>query len=139
MATDKITSSGITSSEGGYSGPTHFELSDIYVSLPVHINYKLLDFEPFKFLLSLGPKLTINHNYYYQNPGLDGLEHDYSGFNIDAGLEIGLIEWIRITNKVGIFFSQYVGYYFFESFGDIEYFNRKNSSRFYLGVKSGKV
>ena len=122
MATDKIIYSGLAW-DGVYSGPTYYELGDTYINIPAHINYKLLDTKPFKFLISSGPKFTINYNRYYQNPGWDGLEHDYSGFNIDAGLEIGLIEWIKITDKLGIFASQYFGYYFFVSFGDMEYNN----------------
>ena len=93
----------------GYSKPMYGEWRDFYINIPIHINYKLLDFKPFKFLMSAGPELIINHHRYYFNPGWDGLEHNGSESRLGAGLEFGLIEWIKVTNKVGIFASQYYG------------------------------
>ncbi|GAH56375.1 unnamed protein product, partial [marine sediment metagenome] len=71
MTTDKsiYDTRGIIVYDSHFSPQIYYEWRDIYINIPVHINYKLLDYEPFKFLISAGPELIIRNHRCYQNPG----------------------------------------------------------------------
>ncbi len=107
-------------SEWGYSGPIHHESRDIYLDIPLHINYKILNTKPFKILISSGPKGTVSFFNDYYNPGYDGKEQRLKRTNFSGGLDFGLIETLKIFKKVGIFSSQYYGYYLIGHFCELE-------------------
>ncbi|RPI68345.1 MAG: hypothetical protein EHM47_14605 [Ignavibacteriales bacterium] len=107
-------------SEWGYSGPIHNEYRDIYLDIPFHINYKILNTRPFKVHLSSGPKETFYFYNNYYNPGYDGKEHRLKGTTSSTGLDFGLIETLKIFKQFGIFSSQYYGYYLFGHFSELE-------------------
>ena len=65
---------------------------------------------------------------------MDGLEHIGSFNSMGGGLEFGLIQLLEIFHSLGIYASQYYGYYFIGDFSDIE------SIEFRIGLTySGKI
>ncbi len=90
----------IISEFGGYSGPIHHEYRDIYLDIPLHINYKLLNTRPFKILISTGPKETFYFYNDYRNPGYDGKEHREKGTTFSTALDFGLIETLKISRQI---------------------------------------
>jgi hypothetical protein len=107
-------------SEFGYSGPVHNESRDIYFDTPVHIKFKLFNTRPFKIFLESGPKGTITHVNYYSNPGYNGQEQRYKRTTFSAGIDFGISESLKITNKIGIFTSQFYGYYLTGDLSELE-------------------
>lgn len=107
-------------SEFGYSGPIHKESRESYLDIPVHIKFRLLNTTPFKIFISSGPKGTITHVYYYYNPGYNGQEQRYKGSSFSAGIDFGISESLKISNKTGIFFSQFYGYYLAGDLSELE-------------------
>jgi hypothetical protein len=107
-------------SEFGYSGPVHNESRDIYLDIPVHIKFILLNSNPFKIFVASGPKGTITHVNYYSNPGYNGQEQRYKGTTFSAGIDFGISESLKINNKTGIFFSQFYAYYLTGDLSELE-------------------
>lgn len=119
-STGKRIIDGFVISEWGYSGPIHNEYRDIYLDIPLHVNYKILNTKPFKVLVSAGPRETFNFYDYYYNPGFDGKEKRLKGANSSTGLDLGLIETLRISKKFGVFSSQFYGYFLKGHFSEME-------------------
>ncbi|MFZ0280565.1 MAG: hypothetical protein WAL29_02865 [Bacteroidales bacterium] len=122
----------IISEFGGYSGPIHHEYRDIYLDIPLHINYKLLNTKPFKILISTGPKETFYLYNDYRNPGYDGKEHREKGTTFSTALDFGLIETLKISKKFGIFVSQYYSYYVIGQFSELESVDLKAGLTYYF-------
>lgn len=101
----------------GQSEQIYKEWRDIYFSIPVHIKYCVLNRNYFQLLFSSGPELLINNQRYYYDPDRDGQTYDGSDISLGIGLELGLIETIRIANNFGIVLSQYYGRL---SFGELK-------------------
>ncbi|OFY69995.1 MAG: hypothetical protein A2Y71_12085 [Bacteroidetes bacterium RBG_13_42_15] len=119
-------------SEFGYSGPIHNESRDIYLDIPVHIRFKLLNTRPFKIFIASGPKGTITHVNYYYNPGYDGQEQRYKGTTFSAGIDFGIIESLKINNRAGIFISQFYGYYLTGDLSELEFIDLKIGLTYYF-------
>jgi hypothetical protein len=107
-------------SEFGYSGPVHLESRDIYFDIPVHLKFKVINTRPFKIFIASGPKGTITHVSYYSNPGYNGRENRYKGATFSSGIDFGMSESLKITNKIGIFTSQFYGYYLTGDLSELE-------------------
>ena len=93
------------------SNPVHSysELRTIYFNFPIHLNYKLIDTNPIKVYISSGPEILIRRFYYLNNPNWVGNYDQGVDFSFGAGMEIGFIESIKITNRFGLYASQYYG------------------------------
>ena len=122
----------IISEFGGYSGPIHNESRDIYLDIPLHFNYKLLNTRLFKILISSGPKETVYFYNDYMNPGYDGLEHRGKGTTFSTALDFGLIETLKISKQIGIFVSQHYGYYVMGHFSELESVDLKAGLTYYF-------
>ena len=104
----------------GYSGPIHHESKDVFFDIPIHFNYAILNTKPFNINITTGPKGTIEHLNDYYNPGYDGKENRFKGYSFSVGLDIGLIQWVQISRKIGIFTSQQYEYYIIGPLSDLE-------------------
>jgi hypothetical protein len=112
-------------SELGYSGPIYHEYTDIHFEIPVHFNFNILNTKPLKILLFSGPKGTVFNSKGHYNPGYGGKEDRYNVNSFGAGLDFGLTEYLKITKKIGIFTSQFYGYYLTGNYSECETLNFK--------------
>jgi hypothetical protein len=91
---------------------SHSELSSFFMDIPIHVNYQLIKFKSFRILASSGPRIFYIKNTREltmtsdnQDPFYAKIEHN----NLNLGLDVGFIESIDITSKIGIFASQHYG------------------------------
>ncbi len=101
----------------------HHEHTDNFFNVPIHINYSVTDLNRFGLLISFGPVLSL-HNYdYYANPNFWGEVQRSSGSNFGIGWDLGLIEGIKLTQKLGLFSSQYLECLFISKFSNLQSLN----------------
>lgn len=124
-AGNRITDSFIISDFGGYSGAIHIENRDIFLDIPLHLNFKVLNTKPFNIMISAGPKETINNSKYYSNPDRSGKEQRFTNTNWSTALDFGIIENVRIYKNIGVFASQFYGYYFIGGLESLESYDLK--------------
>ncbi len=122
---NRITDSFIISDFGGYSGKIHVENRELFFDIPLHLNYKILNTKPFSILISAGPKETINNLKYNGNPDFNGKEMKFTDTDLSTALDFGITENIRIYKNIGVFASQFYGYYFLGGFDELESFDLK--------------
>jgi hypothetical protein len=109
---NRITDSFMISDFGGYSGVIHIENKDLFLDIPMHLNFKVLNTKPFNIMISAGPKETINYSKYYGNPDRSGKEQRFTNTSWSTALDFGIIENVKIYKNIGVFASQFYGYYF---------------------------
>lgn len=109
----------------GYSGPVYHEDKSCHIDIPVHINFKILNTKPLKITIFTGPKGTVFNFRGYFDPDYSGRTYTYHGNSFSAGLDFGLTESLRITGRLGIFASQYYGYYLLGNYSECETINFK--------------
>jgi len=107
-------------SRPGFSGPFYHEYNNVYLDIPIHFNYELLNTKYFKLHITFGPKATIYFFKHYFNPGHNGIIGRFNGSSFSSGIDFRTIEWIKISKKVGIFTSQCYGYYLFGNLSKLE-------------------
>jgi hypothetical protein len=122
---NRITDSFIITEFGGYSGKIHIENRELFFDIPLHLNYKILNTKPFSILISAGPKETINNSKYYGNPDMNGKERRFTNTDLSTAFDFGIIENVRIYKNIGLFASQFYGYYFLGGFDELESFDLK--------------
>ena len=69
----------------------------------------MIDTNPIKVFISSGPEILIRRFYYFHNPNWVGNYDQGVDFSFGAGMEIGFIESIKITNRFWLNASQYIG------------------------------
>lgn len=91
---------------------SHSELSSFFMDIPIHVNYQLIKFKSFRVLGSSGPRVfyikntrELTRTADNQDPFYAKIEHN----NLNLGLDLGFIECINLTNKIGVFASQHYG------------------------------
>jgi len=109
----------------GYSGPVYHECVDSYIDFPVHLHCRILNTRPLKITIFTGPKGTIFDFRGYFDPDNFGRTYSYQGNSFSAGLDFGLTECLRITERLGILTSQYYGYYLLGNYSECETVNFK--------------
>ena len=122
---NRITDSFMISDFGGYSGAIHIENRDIFLDIPMHLNFKILNTKPFNILISAGPKETINNSKYYSNPDRNGKEQRFTKTEWSTALDLGIIENVRIYKNIGVFASQFYGYYLIGGLENLESYDLK--------------
>jgi hypothetical protein len=99
---------------GFTSTRTHSEVSAFFMDFPVHFNYQLIKTKPFKLLISAGPRTTYFDTEYILTRTYDDQEplfYKSERNNISVGLDFGIVEFIKLSDKIGVFASQYYGHY----------------------------
>jgi hypothetical protein len=109
----------VISEFGSYSGPVYREYKQIFFDIPIQIQYKLIKTKPLDIYLSSGFVSTIYNYKSYNNPDFDGKVGESKDNSFNSGLEIGLIECIKINEKIELFTSQFYGYYLFGNLKEI--------------------
>lgn len=95
-----------------FDAHSHSELRSFFMDFPIHANYQLIRAKSFRIMGSAGPRflyikktrdLTMVVN--DQNPTYATIKQN----NLNLGLDLGFIESINLTKRIGIFASQYYG------------------------------
>ena len=88
----------------GYSGPFHEERKRSYFDIPLHIGYKVFKSDFFNLQIVVGSKTTYENsrNYIFTDKATTTTINSWN-----TGVDIGLVETIKIHNKVNFFASQF--------------------------------
>jgi len=126
---NRVTDGFIISEFGGYSGPVHTENRDIYIDIPIHLSFKFININLLKIQVAGGLKATFQNVKYYSKTSE---ESRYQGTYFDSGLDIGLVENVKITKRTSLFLSQFYGYYISGNLAKIEMVDLKIGFNYYF-------
>jgi len=90
----------------------HQELTAFFMDIPIHVNYKVLNFKSFSFFLSSGPRLfylNTSHELFKTFDNHDPFYYNEKQSNLNLGLDLGFVQKLSITDKLGLFASQHYG------------------------------
>jgi hypothetical protein len=94
------------------SSHSHSELSSFFMDIPIHVNYQLIKLKSFRILGSSGPRIFYIKNTRDLTMTTDNRDPFYATIkhnNLNLGLDLGFIESINLTKKIGVFASQHYG------------------------------
>jgi hypothetical protein len=97
---------------GFYNMHEHRELKALFMDIPIHVNYKVLNFKSFSFSLSLGTRLfylNTSHELIRTIDNQDPFYYKEKRNNLNLGLDLGFVQKFAITEKIGLFASQHYG------------------------------
>jgi hypothetical protein len=88
----------------GYSGPFYEERSRTYFDIPLHLGYNVFKSDFFNLQIVVGSKTTYedSRNYVFTDIATRTSRNSWN-----TGVDIGLVEKIKIYNKVNFFASQF--------------------------------
>lgn len=113
--------------------PYRVEIFENYFCFPIHINYTLIRSNKFKLLLSAGPEFCVNTYNHFFNPNWVGEVQRISGIRLSGGMELGLVQWVKITPNVGLFSSQYFDFLFIGGLSNMQFLNLNIGFTYGLG------
>lgn len=91
---------------------THSEMTALYIDMPVHLNYNIINLEIFSFSLSAGPRLfylNTSHDLSRTYDNMDPIYYKLNRNNLNLGIDLGFVENFNISSRIGIFASQHYG------------------------------
>ena len=97
---------------GFYNMHTHRELTSFFMDIPIHVNYKVLNFKSFSFFLSSGTRLfylNTSHELIRTVDNQDPFYYKEKRNNLNMGLDLGFVQKLAITEKIGLFASLHYG------------------------------
>jgi hypothetical protein len=94
----------VSSDPIGYSGPFHEERIRYYFDIPLHLGYKVFKSDFFNLQIVVGSKTTYEKSRIYVFTD-KATTTTFNSWN--TGVDIGLVETIKIYNKMNFFASQF--------------------------------
>lgn len=94
---------------GGYYGKVFHQFTYKYIDFPLHINYSLFKYKFLDFQVFAGVKGTIFFYDDYWNPFFDGNEYDEKTNKFEYSYFFGAMQFFNISDRLGLFASQYTG------------------------------
>jgi len=91
---------------GYYSGDIYHKYTHSYIDLPLQLQFNVIKFKFTSLFASGGFKGTMFLYHDYWNPYLDGIEYDEYGKEYRVAYYFGLVEYLDLSNKIGIFVTQ---------------------------------
>lgn len=88
----------------GYSGPVYEETKRSYIDIPIHVSFKIINSNLFKFSIVAGSKTTYEKSYHYI---MTDQASTVNRNSFNTGIDLVLVETIKIYNRINLFSSQF--------------------------------
>lgn len=91
---------------------THSELTAFFMDIPIRVDYNLFNFKSLSFFISSGPRifyLNTSHELIRTPDNQDPLYYKSERNNFNLGLDVGFVQKLNLTDRLGLFASQHYG------------------------------
>ena len=95
-----------------FESTAHSERTAFFMDLPIHANYRIINSGHFNISICSGTRIfyiKTDHEISYSINNQDPVNLKLERNNLNLGVDFGFVESIDLTDKIGLFASQYYG------------------------------